>query len=93
MLVYFSENALADALRIQIRCLLAQLELLEKQRAILDDEIEQFMSHIEQHITSIPGIGPVTGAVLIKDYNGFRKERIAFSSVYFPIRRSRVGGV
>lgn len=58
---------LADALRIQIRCLLAQLELLEEQRAILDDKIEQFMSHIEQHITSIPGIGPVTGAAIIAE--------------------------
>jgi transposase len=58
---------LADALRVQIRCLLAQLELLEEQRAILDDEIEQFMSHIEQHITSIPGIGPVTGAAIIAE--------------------------
>ena len=58
---------LADALRVQMRCLLAQLELLEEQRIILDDEIKHFMSQIEQHITSIPGIGPVTGAVIIAE--------------------------
>ncbi len=58
---------LADALRMQIRCLLAQLELLEEQRSMLDVEIEYFMSQIEQHITSIPGIGSVTGATIIAE--------------------------
>ncbi|MCP5098306.1 MAG: IS110 family transposase, partial [Chloroflexi bacterium] len=58
---------LADALRVQIRCLLAQLDLLEEQRTILDVEIECFMSQIEQHITSIPGIGSVTGSAIIAE--------------------------
>lgn len=58
---------LADALRVQIRCLLAQLNLLEEQRVCIDTEIAHFMSHIEQHITTIPGIGPVTGATIIAE--------------------------
>lgn len=58
---------LAAALRVQVRCLLAQLDLLEEQRACIDSDIASFMSQIEQHITSIPGIGPVTGATIIAE--------------------------
>lgn len=58
---------LADALRVQLRCLLAQLELLEQQRLLLDAEIAQFMTTIEQYLTSIPGVGAVTGATIIAE--------------------------
>lgn len=57
----------ADALRVQMQCLLAQLDLLEQQRQHLDAEIDQSMAQLPQHITTIPGVGPVTGATILAE--------------------------
>ena len=58
---------LSDALRVQLSCLLQQLTLLDTQRQLLDDEITAMMDTLPQHITSIPGIGPVTGAIILAE--------------------------
>jgi transposase len=58
---------LDDALRVQMNCLLAQLDLLEQQRNLLDSQIEALMDQIPQYITSLPGVGPVTGAVILAE--------------------------
>jgi transposase len=58
---------LADAIRIKMRCLLEQIDLLELQRAQLDAELAALMAQIPQYITSIPGIGPVTGAAILAE--------------------------
>lgn len=51
---------LANAAQVELRCLLAQLELLEEQIAEVDAAQEALMGQIPQHITSIPGVGAVT---------------------------------
>ena len=58
---------LADAAQIEMRCLLAQIEFLEEQRDQIDDALAALMGRIPQHITSIPGIGPVTGAAIVSE--------------------------
>jgi transposase len=58
---------LTDALRVQMTCLLQQLALLDAQRQQLEVEITALMDQIPQHITSIPGIGLVTGAVILAE--------------------------
>jgi len=58
---------LGDALRVQMNCLLQQLDLLDAQRQQLEAEITTLMEQLPQHITSIPGIGPVTGAVILAE--------------------------
>ncbi len=58
---------LADAAGIEMRCLLAQIELLEQQRDQIDTVLTTLMSQIPQHITSIPGIGPATGAAIVAE--------------------------
>jgi transposase len=58
---------LVDAARIEMRCLLAQIELLEQQRDQIDENLAALMDHIPQHITSIPGVGPVTGAAIVAE--------------------------
>ena len=57
----------ADAARLQIHCLLDQLTLLEQQCQQIDLAIEALMNQIPQHITSIPGVGPVTGAAILAE--------------------------
>lgn len=58
---------LADAAQMEMRCLLAQIELLEQQRDQIDAALVTLMSQIPQHITSIPGIGPATGAAIVAE--------------------------
>ena len=58
---------LADAAQMEMRCLLAQIELLEQQRDQIDAALAKLMSQIPQHITSIPGIGPSTGAAIVAE--------------------------
>lgn len=58
---------LSDALRVQMNCLLQQLTLLDAQRQQLAVEIIALMEQLPQYITSIPGIGPVTGAIILAE--------------------------
>jgi transposase len=56
---------LVDAVRVQMQCLLQQIDLLQEQVAQLDTALAELMDQIPQYITSIPGIGPVTGAAIL----------------------------
>ena len=58
---------LADAAQLQVRCLLAQIDLLEEQRDRVDEALTQLMAQVPQHLTSIPGVGPTTGAALLAE--------------------------
>ena len=58
---------LTNAVHLEMRCLLAQLDLLDEQRHQIDQSIAELMQQIPQHITSIPGIGPVTGAAILAE--------------------------
>jgi transposase len=58
-------NFLADAAQVEIRCLLAQIELLEEQQKDVERAQAELMEAIPQYITSIPGIGMRTGAAIL----------------------------
>ena len=59
---------LVDAVHLEMNCLLAQIELLEQQRDLVDARLEELMGQIpDQHITSIPGIGLATGAAILAE--------------------------
>lgn len=77
---------LQDAVQIEMSCLLEQLDLLLDQIAQLDDSIAAIMERIPQYITSIPGIGPVTGAAIlaeIGDVNRFESSEkiVAYAGI------------
>jgi transposase len=64
---------LTNAVRVEMGCLLDQIDLLEEQRTQLDQVIEPLMQQIPQHITSIPGIGPVTGAAILSEIGDIQR--------------------
>lgn len=64
---------LTDALRMEMRCLLEQLELLDTQREQIDQTTQLLMQQIPQHITSIPGIGPITGAAILAEIGDIQR--------------------
>ena len=84
---------LADTAQIELRCLLAQLELLEEQQAEVEDALTGLMEVIPQHITSIPGIGLPTGAAIlaeIGDVHRFESEEklVAFAGIDASVHES-----
>lgn len=58
---------LADAAQVEMRCLLAQIELLETQQAQVEDAEAKLMREIPQYITTIQGIGLPTGATILSE--------------------------
>lgn len=77
---------LMDAARIEMQCLMAQIELLLEQRAMVDAQIEQIMQILSTHITSITGVGAPTGATIlaeIGDINRFQslEKLVAYAGI------------
>jgi len=58
---------LADAVHVEMRCLLAQIDLLEEQREEVEKSVERLMAELPQYIASIPGVGPVSGAAILAE--------------------------
>ena len=64
---------LADAAQLEVRCLLAQIDLLEDQRDQVDEALAQLMDQVPQYLTSIPGVGPTTGAALLAEIGNIQR--------------------
>jgi transposase len=64
---------LTNAVHLEMRCLLAQLDLLDDQRSQIDQAIADLMQQIPQYITSIPGVGPVTGAAILAEIGDIQR--------------------
>ena len=82
---------LADATRIQLGCLLAQLDFLEQQVAEIDQALADLMEQLpDQYITTITGIGPVTGAAILGEIGDIRRfpSLIVICLAVFPSVRS-----
>jgi len=84
---------LADSVRIQMRCLLQQLDLLEAQRQEVDLMLEHLMQQLPQYITSIPGIGLATGAAILSeigDINRFEspEKLVAYAGIDATVYQS-----
>ena len=84
---------LADAVQVEMRCLLAQIDLLEEQEKNVVQALEALMQTIPQHITTIPGIGLATGAAIlaeIGDVHRFENEDklVAFAGIDASVSQS-----
>lgn len=65
---------LADASRIQMGCLIAQLDFLTEQIQILDDALDQLIQQLpDQYLTTIPGIGSVTAAAILGEIGDIQR--------------------
>ena len=68
---------LTDAVRVEMRCLLEQIDLLDAQVGQIEEALATLMEQIPQYITSIPGVGLVTGATILAEIGDIQR----FSSV------------
>ena len=56
-----------DAFAFQLRQIIEQIEFVEAQIAKLDREIEEYMETLQSPITSLPGVGPIYGAIILAE--------------------------
>jgi len=59
--------ALGPAARLELDALLAQVALLQAQIAQADAAVAELLARTEQHLTSIPGVGPVLAATILAE--------------------------
>lgn len=64
---------LTNAIQVEMACLLDQIDLLDEQRTQLEQTIESLMQQVPQHLTSIPGIGPVTAAAILSEIGDIQR--------------------
>lgn len=62
-----------DSFSFQLRALLEQMRFIEKQVADTEAEISAIMEELNSPITTIPGIGPVLGAVILGEIGDIRR--------------------
>ena len=84
---------LANAAQVELRCLLAQIELLEEQQAEVEKAQAGLMQQVPQHITSIPGIGLVTGAAILAEIGdisrfGSEEKLVAYAGIDATVYQS-----
>ena len=78
---------LADASRIQMGCLIAQLDFLSQQIEQLDLALAQLVEQLpNQYLTTIPGIGPVTAAAILGEIGDIQrfdslKQLVAYAGI------------
>lgn len=56
-----------DAFAFQLRQIIEQIEFIEMQVEGLDREIEAYMEKLQSPVTTLPGVGPVYGAVILAE--------------------------
>ena len=64
---------LTDAIHIEMSCMLKQINLLEEQCAQVEEKIEELMASTPHYITTIPGIGLVTGAMMLAEIGDIQR--------------------
>ena len=84
---------LTHAVYVEMRCLLAQMELLEDQEKDVEQAMEALMQAVPQHITTIPGVGLATGAAIlaeIGDVMRFENEEklVAYAGIDATVHQS-----
>lgn len=62
-----------DSYSIQIKCLIEQVKVIEEQTELLEKEIELIVKDLDTPIFTIPGVGYVTGAVILAELGDISK--------------------
>jgi transposase len=82
-----------DSFSFQLKALIEQMSFIEQQVKDTETEIKKLMVSLESPITTIPGIGPVTGATIlgeIGDINKFDspKKLVAYAGIDASVSQS-----
>ncbi len=72
-----------EAFKFQIKQLISQILFLEKQMKSLDSEIEFYYNQFNSHLTTIPGIGFVTAAIILSEIGDIKRFKNSSSLVAY----------
>lgn len=82
-----------DAFAFQLRQLLEQISFIEDQVEELDLKIAAYLEQTDSYITTIPGIGPVLGAVILSEVGNISrfedgKKLVAYAGIDAAVSQS-----
>ncbi|HEO3673222.1 TPA: IS110 family transposase [Streptococcus agalactiae] len=82
-----------DAFAFQIRQMLEQLDFVETQIQDLEQEIQAYMDKLDSPVTSVPGVGPVYGAVILSEIGDIHrfpseKQLVSYSGIDASVHES-----
>jgi transposase len=82
-----------ESFTFQLRSLIEQMKYIENQVKDTESEIESIMEELDSPITSIPGIGKVTGAVILGEIGDIERfdnpaKLVAFAGIDATVRQS-----
>lgn len=82
-----------DSFTFQLRALIEQMKYIEAQVKETEAEIEAIMDELDSPITSIPGIGRITGAVILGEIGNIERfdspaKLVAFAGIDATVRQS-----
>jgi transposase len=83
----------ANTFAFQIRLLIEQIEFTEKQIEKIDKLLARLLKKINSVIMTIPGVGPVTGAIILGEIGDVKrfdnpKKLVAFAGIDPTVRQS-----
>ena len=89
----FGITIATDAFAFQLRLLLEQISFIEDQVEVLDLQIAAYMEKSASYITTIPGIGPVLGAVILSELGDISrfadgKKLVAYAGIDASVSQS-----
>ena len=82
-----------DSFTFQLRMLIEQIKYIEPQVKDTESEVETIMTNLASPITTIPGIGKTTGAVIIGEIGGIERfdnpaKLVAFAGIDATVLQS-----
>ena len=82
-----------DTFSFQLRMLLEQMRFIEQQVSDTEEEIKAIMDKLNSPITTIPGIGPILGAVILGEIGDIRRfdkpaKLVAYAGIDASVQQS-----
>jgi transposase len=89
----FGIDTALEAFRLQLRLLLQQIRFTEEQLECLNAEIIKKLESVDQHLVSIPGIGPILAAAILGEIGDISRfstgaKLVAYAGIDPTVRQS-----
>jgi transposase len=89
----FGIDTALDAYRLQLRLLLQQIRFTEEQLESLNTEIVKRLEAVDNHLVSIPGIGPILAAAILGEIGDISRfptgvKLVAYAGIDPTVRQS-----